>query len=79
MYKFKMTTFENGEAEELIKFLNNFKKAIYGTDTTVVVKGINFLLIIICRELLREFEKLVIQNNGSTNADLKEIQEGLLK
>ena len=56
MYKLKMTTFENGEAEELIKFLNNFKKAIYGTDTTVVAKGINFILIVLCRELLREFK-----------------------
>ena len=56
MYEFKMTNFENGKAEELIEFLKNFKKAIYGTDTTVVAKGINFILIVLCRELLREFK-----------------------
>ena len=72
-----MAVFENGQPEELLGFLKNFRKAIDGTGTTAVARRINYLRTILCGEALWEFDGLTSQNNGTTNAYLKEIQQGL--
>ena len=40
---FKMSIFKNGQPEDLLGFLKNFKKAIDGTGTMAVVYGTNYL------------------------------------
>ena len=52
-YKFMMAVFENGQPEELLGFLKNFRKAIDGTGTTAVAGRINYLRTILCWEALR--------------------------
>ena len=62
-YKLNMVTFENGQPEDSLTLLNNFKTAIDRTRTTNVSSCIGYLLIILHGEYLREFNKLAIQNN----------------
>lgn len=77
-YKLQMNIFENGQPEELIFLLENFKKAIGGTITTTISIRSNCLRTIIYGETLQEFENMTIQNNGTTNTYLEVIQERLL-
>ena len=43
MYELKMTTFENGQREDFLGLLKNFKTSIDGTGTTTVAVRINYL------------------------------------
>ena len=40
-YEFKMAVFKNGQPEELIRLLKNFKKAIDRTGTTTLSGWVN--------------------------------------
>ena len=77
-YKLKMTTFENEQPEDFLMLMNNFKTAIEGTGTISVAGRINYLHTMLRGEALKEFDKFVSQNNGTTNAHLNHIQEVLL-
>ena len=70
-YKFKMTIFDNYIPEELLQFLNNYKKAIDGTATITVVERISFLHTLLHVEALCDYDNPEIKNNRSTNSHLK--------
>ena len=74
-----MKIFENSQPEEIIALLENFKKAISGTGTNTIDGRISYLRTMLWGEVLREFYKLDIKNNRTSNDHLKEIQEGLLQ
>ena len=59
--------------------MKNFKKEVDRTGDNLAAGNINYLRTILCGEALREFDELVIQNTGTSNAHLKFIQEGLLR
>ena len=44
MFKLKMATFENGQPEDFLRFIDNFKTGIYGISTITIAGWINFLL-----------------------------------
>ena len=77
-YKLKIVTFEHGQPEEFIQLIKNFKRAVYGTETTTAANKINYLHTLLSGEALRELDKLASQNAGTNNTHLKFIQEGLL-
>ena len=77
-YKLKIEIFENDHPEELIALLNNLNKATKGTGTTMVTRWINYLRTMLQGEVLREFDEMASQNNGTKNSHLKETQEVLL-
>ena len=52
-YELKMATFENGQPEEFLALLKNFKIAINGTGTTSVAGWINYLRTILRAEALK--------------------------
>ena len=58
--------------------MKNFKRAVGRKGTTTAAGNMNYLLNILSRETLREFDKLASQNAGTNNTHLKIIQEGLL-
>ena len=74
----KIVTFKHGQPEELLHLINNFKRAVDRTGTTVTAGKINYLRTLLRREALREFDELVSHNAGTNNSHLKFIQEGLL-
>ena len=51
-YEFNMTIFAGWKSEELLQFMNNFKKEIEGTGTTTVTVRIKFLRTLLCGEEL---------------------------
>ena len=59
-------------------FSKNFKKYIARTKTTNISRRINYLCMMIRGESLRKFDNITSQNNRTTNANIKEIQQGLL-
>ena len=59
-YKLKMNIFENGQPEELIFLLENFKKAIDGTITTTISIQSNCLRTIIYGETLPDERQINI-------------------
>ena len=73
-----MHILKNGRSEELIALLENFNKSVNGNRTNTVSGWINYLRIFLRREALQEIEELAGQNNGTDNAHLKAIKEGLL-
>ena len=73
-----MKIFQKFQPEYLIALLKDFKKAIDGTGTTTVSGRINYVCTILRREVLREFENMESQKNGTNNTHLKAIQEGLI-
>ena len=77
-YKLKMATFKNIQPEEFLTLMRNFNIVINGMGNITVASRINDLRTILCGEALRDFDKLSSQNNGTVNAHLKHIQEGLL-
>ena len=78
-YNVNMKTFDDGQPEELISLLRNFKIAIDGTGTTNPSGWINYLHTMLRGQTLKEFEELHSQYCGATNNHLKLIQEGLLE
>ena len=58
--------------------MQKFKIAIDGTGTMTMPVRINYLRKILRGGDLREFNELVIQNNGTTNTHLNITKEGLL-
>ena len=70
--------FEHGQLEEFLALVKNFNTAINGTGTTSAAGKINDISTILCGEQHREFDKLASQNNGTINAHLNFILEGLL-
>ena len=73
-----IVTFKHGQPEEFLQLIKNFKIAVDGTGTTTAAGKIHYLLTLLRRESLREFDKLSSQNAGTNVAHLKFIQEGLL-
>ena len=71
-------TFEHGQPEELLALMDNFKTSFDGIGTTPAEGKIDYLRNLLCGVELREFDKLAIQNTGTSNAHFKLILEGLL-
>ena len=42
-YELKIVTFENGQPEEFLQLMKNFKRAVDGTETTTTAGKINYL------------------------------------
>ena len=77
-YELNISTFENGQPEELLKLMKNFKRVFDGTGTTTAAEKTNYLRNVLREEALREFYELSNQNTGTNNTHLEFIQEGLL-
>ena len=77
-YNINMSSFEYGQPEDFLALLNNFRIVIDGTGTTSLSGQMNYLSTMLHVEDLREFDQSSSQNNGTTNAHLKHITEGLL-
>ena len=77
-YELQTNILENGQPEELIMILKNFKKEIVGTGTNAVYVCIRYLQTVLHGEDPREFDDLVSQNSGTTNTRPKEIQDDLM-
>ena len=77
-YKLNIAMFEHGQPEEFLMLMKNFKNAVDGTEIKLETRMINYLHTLFHGEALWKFDKLVIQNTGTSNAHLKFIQEGLL-
>ena len=73
-----MNTLYDGQPEEFLLLLKNFKIATNGTGTTNPSSQINLLRMMLRVQALMEFDGLQSQYVGSTNKHLKLIQEGLL-
>ena len=73
-----MSTFEDGQPEELLTLIKNFIITIYGTGIMPPSEIINYLRTILHGEALRKFDELTSQNNASINSQLNHIKEGLL-
>ena len=54
-YKIKIGTFENGQPEEFLQIMNNFKRAVDRKGTTTTAGKINYLRNILSGESLQEF------------------------
>ena len=78
IYNINMSTFNNGQTEEFLALLKNFKIVVYGTGMTSLSCQINYIRAMLHGQALGEFEEIVIQNNGSNNNHLNLIMEGLL-
>ena len=65
-----MTSFDNGQLEEIFQFFNNSKKVIYGTVTTISHGRINYLYTILYYESLQEFGGINSKNTGTNNFHL---------
>ena len=76
-FNVNMNTFDDGQPEEFLSLLRNFKIAIDGTGTTTPSGRINYLCMMLCGQALRDFNKLKYQCGGATNNHLKLIQEVL--
>ena len=74
-----MNTFNDGQQEEFLSLLRNFKIAINGTGTTTPSVRITYLRTMLSGQALREFSELQSKYIGTTNNHLKLIQEGLLE
>ena len=55
-YKLKIATFEHGQPEEFLEIVNNFKRTIDGTGTTMAAGKINYLRTLLRGESLRELD-----------------------
>ena len=78
-YNVNMNTFDDGQPEEFLSHLRNFKIAIDGTRTTTPPGWIKYLRTMLRGQALREFDKLHSQYGGAINNHLKLIQKGLLE
>ena len=74
-YKINISTFDDGQPEELIALLRNFRIAIDGTNRTTASGHINYLRAMLCGTSLREFDELALAGNSTVN-HLKHITEG---
>ena len=78
MHNINMTTFDNGQPEEFIEILNNFRISIDGTGTTSVTWRINYLHMMLNWKSIIYFDELSSHNTDTINYHLKHIMEGLL-
>ena len=76
-YKINISTFNDGQPEELLALLRNCNIAIDGTGTTTASGRINYLSTMLRGTNLREFDELALSGNLTAN-HLKHIKEGLL-
>ena len=72
-YKLKISTFKNFQSEEFLMLHNKSKTATDRTGAMTVAGRKNYLCMMICVEVLREFDKLASKNNFTTNSHLKHI------
>ena len=77
-YNMNISMFNDGQPDEFLALLNNFKIEIDGTGTTSPSGRITCLRNMLCGQALRDFDELISQNNGLTKNHLKIITEVLL-
>ena len=77
-YNMNMSTFDNGQPEEFLVLLRNFKIAIDRTSMTMPTGRINYLCTMLREKSLREFDEISLQEN-TTNNHLKHTTEGLIE
>ena len=73
-----VSTFDDGQPEEFLALLRNFKISIGGTVKTTPTVRINYLYKILCGKILRGFYLISLQGN-TTNNHLNHITESLLE
>ena len=78
-YNINMNMFDDGQPEELLSLLKNFKIATDGPRTTTPSGRINYLGTMLHVRALRIFDELQSQYGCLTNNYLKLIQEVLLE
>ena len=78
-YELKMVTLDNGQPEECFRMMRNFNIDINEAGNSTVSGRITYVCTMLRSDSLREFDKLAIYNNGTTNSHLKHIQEVLLR
>ena len=64
IYKFKMSLFENGKLEELLFLFFNFNMNLAVSGTLEVSAKYQYLLTIVCREVLCQFDSLYADIEG---------------
>ena len=57
-YNMNISMFNDGQPDEFLALLNNFKIEIDGTGTTSPPGRINYLLTMLCGQALREFDEI---------------------
>ena len=77
-HNLKVQKFENGEPEEFLQMMKDFRTGIDGTGTNSASVKIQFLCTMLYGEPLREFDVIANQVGSTINAHLKQIKEGLL-
>ena len=77
-YNINMSTFEDGQPEELLVLLKNSIIAKNGTGPMSAFVQTNYLRKMLRGGALREFGELSSQNSGTTNSHVKHIVEVLL-
>ena len=66
-YKLNISTFDDGQPEEFLSLLRNFKIAIDVTGMTTGSGWINYLSTMICVTSLREFKKKSLAEDSTAN------------
>ena len=71
LYEFKMSLFEHGKMEEFLLFVRNFNMTLVATGTLETDMEIQYLRILVRRELLCQFDLLSanMENTESLNVD----------
>ena len=76
-YKINISTFDNGQPEEFLALLRNFKIEIYGTVMDTAAVRINYQRTMLHGTSLREFNGLALAGNSTAN-HLNHTTEGLI-
>ena len=73
-----MSTFDDGQLEDLLALINNFNVSIDVIGTTSPSGRINYMHTMLHSKALTELNKPASQNHGTINIHLKHITDGLL-
>ena len=73
-----MSTFEDGQPEDLLAIVKNFRVAINDSVRTLASERINYLHTMLFRGDLKKLDELETHNSGTKNSHIKHIIEGLL-
>ena len=66
LYDLKMTFFDNGDLEEFLLFIWNFKMTLEVSETLSTGSNIQYLCTLVCGETLRQLDTLSIEVGSTT-------------
>ena len=72
-YEYKVALFENGEPEEFLLFIREFRKTLRANGVMPEIGRIQYLCTLLCGESLFEFETLSESVGSTTKRHLKQI------